>query len=54
MGEKVGAEPNPENYADHIRDYLKAVAKRHDPETLGLDAPSTYGTKLLQDLQLYL
>jgi len=46
MVEKVGAEPNPENYADHIRDYLKAVAKRHDPETLGLDAPSTYGTKV--------
>ena len=46
MVETVGAEPNTENYADHIRDYLKAVAKRHDPETLGLDAPSTYGTKV--------
>ena len=46
MVEKVGMEPNTENYADHIRDYLKAVAKRHDPETLGLDAPSTYGTKV--------
>ena len=46
MVETVGAEPNPENYADHIRDYLKGVAQRYDPETLGLDAPSTYGTKV--------
>jgi len=46
MVEFVGMEPNTENYADHIRDYLKAVAQRHDPETLGLDAPSTYGTKV--------
>ena len=50
MVESVGAEPNPDNYADNIRDYFKSVAQRHDPETLGLDAPSTYGTKVAAGL----
>jgi len=44
--EKTGKEPNPDNYADHIRDYFKAIAQRYNPEMLGLDAPSTYGTKV--------
>ena len=44
--ETLGGVPNQENIADHIQDYFNALAKKNDPETLGLDAPSTYGTKV--------
>ncbi len=47
MVEKVGLEPNPDNYADHLRDYFGDLAKKNNPETLGLDAPSTYPTKVV-------
>ena len=50
MVEKVGLEPNHDNIADHIQDYFNAIAKRFDPEQLGMDPPSTYGTKVMAGL----
>ena len=47
MVEFTGAEPNPDNYADHLRDYFQSLAKKHDPETLGLDTPQGYQAKVV-------
>ena len=47
MVEKVGMEPNPDNYADHLRDYFQSLAKKHDPETRGLDSPRGYQAKVV-------
>jgi|TARA_Y100000296_G_scaffold8084_2_gene9580 hypothetical protein len=44
--EKFGVEPTTDSIADNARDYFKAIAKRYNPEMLGLDPPSTYGTKV--------
>ena len=47
MVEFVGLEPNPDNIADHVQDYFNAIAKKFDPMQLGMDPPSTYGTKVM-------
>ena len=47
MVEKLGMEPNPDNYADNLRDYFNDIAKKYDPETLGLDTPRGYQAKVI-------
>ena len=42
----LGGVPNKENIADHLHDYFNDLAKKNDPDILGLEAPSTLGAKL--------